>query len=297
MSVQLPKFWETFIPILEVLSDGRALHYNDLRKVVREKYYAKLPEELLALKTKGGDPIILDRINWGKVYLKQAGMIWQPERAMVQITNKGRDILKRGSLSFKELRADEDFIANSKQGGENSRVDEGIDDQASPQDMIDSGFQAIETRTKLELLSKLKTTDPYYFQKVILDLLEKMGYGDLLETPKSGDGGIDGIINQDKLGLEKIYIQAKRYTDNKVREGEVRNFIGAMGRDTNKGIFVTTSTFDEKALKKAYDAGQKIITIDGLKLVELMMKYNIGLQVRSTYEVKVIDEDYFEVEN
>ena len=123
-----------------------------------------------------------------------------------------------------------------------------------------------------------------------------MGYGDFIETPKSGDGGIDGIISQDKLGLERIYIQAKRYTDNKVREGDIRNFIGAMSRDANKGVFVTTSTFDENALKKAHDAGQKIITIDGLGLVDLMLRYGVGVQVRETYEVKEIDQDFFETE-
>jgi restriction system protein len=149
---------------------------------------------------------------------------------------------------------------------------------------------------KQDLLEKLKATNPYYFQKVVLLLLKKMEYGDFMETPKSGDGGIDGIVSQDKLGLEKIYIQAKRYTDNKVREGDIRNFIGAMSRDANKGVFVTTSAFDEHALKKAQDASQKIITIDGSRLVDLMFEYGVGVQVRETYEVKEIDQDFFEAE-
>lgn len=121
-----------------------------------------------------------------------------------------------------------------------------------------------------------------------------MGYGDFVETAKSGDGGIDGIINEDKLGLEKIYIQAKRYNENKVREKEIRNFIGAMSGDTTKGIFVTTSTFDESASKKAREAHHKIILIDGSKLVDLMHQYGVGVQVSNVYEVKEIDEDFFE---
>lgn len=121
-----------------------------------------------------------------------------------------------------------------------------------------------------------------------------MGYGDFIETAKSGDGGIDGIINEDKLGLEKIYIQAKRFNEGKVREKDIRNFIGAMSGDTNKGVFVTTSEFDEKALYKAQSAHHKIICIDGAKLVTLMHEFNVGIQVKNTFEIKQIDEDFFD---
>ena len=150
---------------------------------------------------------------------------------------------------------------------------------------------------KDELLEKLKEIDPFYFEKVILILLKKMGYGDFVETAKTGDGGIDGIINEDKLGLDKIYIQAKRYGENKVREKDIRNFIGAMSGDTQKGVFVTTSSFDDGATKKAHDAHHKIILIDGLKLVDLMHQYNVGIQVKAVYEVKELDNDFFEDNN
>ncbi len=123
-----------------------------------------------------------------------------------------------------------------------------------------------------------------------------MGYGDFIETSKSKDGGIDGIINEDKLGLDKIYIQAKRYNDNKVRETDIRNFIGAMSGDTSKGVFVTTSDFDKDAIKKAHDAHHKIILMNGDKLVDLMHQYNVGVQIKANYEVKAIDEDFFEGE-
>jgi restriction system protein len=142
----------------------------------------------------------------------------------------------------------------------------------------------------------LKEIDPYYFEKVILILLKKMGYGDYVETSKSGDGGIDGIINEDKLGLEKIYTQAKRYNENKVREKDIRNFIGAMSGDTSKGVFITTSTFDDSAVKKARESHHTIILIDGAKLVDLMHQYNVGVQVKTVYEVKEVDNDFFEGE-
>lgn len=167
-------------------------------------------------------------------------------------------------------------------------------ESASPQDLIDSGFTSIEKEVKTELLEKLKEIDPYYFEKVILILLKKMGYGDYVETSKSGDGGIDGIINEDKLGLEKIYTQAKRYSENKIREKDIRNFIGAMSGDTTKGVFITTSTFDESAIRKAREAHHTIILIDGTKLVDLMHQYNVGVQVKTVYEVKEIDNDFFE---
>lgn len=121
-----------------------------------------------------------------------------------------------------------------------------------------------------------------------------MGYGDYIETSKTGDGGIDGIINEDKLGLQKIYTQAKRYAETQVREKDIRNFIGAMSGDTNKGVFITTSSFHESAIRKAKDAHHSIILIDGLKLVELMLEYNVGVQVKSVHEVKEVDNDFFE---
>jgi len=296
--MDLPKFHETFIPILEVLSSGEIMHYNELRKRVRDKYYSDLPRELLAKKTKSGDQLILNRIGWGKGYLKQAKLIEQPERAMVKITEKGKGILEVGKLTLKDLKNDPDYLEyekNKKVEKEMESIDNGADiENASPQDLIDSGFSKIETQVKTELLEKLKSIDPYYFEKVILLLLKKMGYGDFVETAKSGDGGIDGIINEDKLGLEKIYIQAKRYNENKVREKDIRNFIGAMSGDTTKGIFVTTSTFDELAIKKAREAHHKIILIDGNDFVGLMHEYGVGLQVSNVYEVKEIDEDFFE---
>ncbi len=294
--MNLPKYHETFIPILEVLNSGEMLHYNELLKRVRDKYYSDLPEELLNKKTKSGDLLILNRIAWGKAYLKVGKFVQQPERAMIKITEKGKDILGKGTLTLKNLKNDSDYIAHQEaKKNEKKIVDEEINaENASPQDLIDSGFSTIEAQVKNELLDKLKEIDPYYFEKVILILLKKMGYGEFIETKKSSDGGIDGIINEDKLGLEKIYTQAKRYNENKVREKDIRNFIGAMSGDTSKGVFITTSTFDDSAAKKAREAHHTIILIDGIKLVDLMHQYGVGVQVRNTYEVKEVDEDFFE---
>jgi len=299
MKDAIPKFHETFIPILDVLSSGEVIHYNELRKRVRDKHYSDLPDDLLAQKTKTGDILILNRIGWAKAYLKEAGFLVQPERAMVQITSKGQERLKAAELTLKQLKSDPEYIECQNNKAKNKSESESATEEqqfesSTPQDLIDQGFNSIEKDSKLELLQKLKEIDPYYFEKVILILLKKMGYGEFVETKKSNDGGIDGVINQDQLGLEKIYMQAKRYSDNKVREKDIRNFIGAMSGDTTKGVFVTTSSFDQAAIQKAHEAHHKIILIDGVKLTDLMYQFGVGVQIRETYEIKEVDEDFFE---
>ena len=294
-SIEIPKFHETFNPILEILSDGKVIHSRELINRVIKNYYFQLPEELLQQKTKSGDILISNRIAWGKSYLKKGGYIEFPKRGMVNITEKGLSSLSK-KLELRDIESADNFLdfyteERSKKNLINSEIK-----NSTPQDLIDSGFSQIEESVKSELLEKLKNIDPYYFEKVILILLKKMGYGDFIETSKSGDGGIDGIINEDKLGLEKIYIQAKRYGESKVREKDIRNFIGAMSGDTSKGIFVTTSTFHEGAIRKAYDAHHTIILINGNKLVDLLHEFNIGVQIKSTYEIKEMDLDFFDGE-
>lgn len=291
--MELPKFNETFKPILEVLRDGRIIKSRELYRIVEEQFYSELPEEALRQTTKSGGRLIENRIAWGKSYLKKGGLVHYPQRGHVQITEKGKSI-NFDQVNLQGLQAD--LINFYTPENDIKKAETTIENSATPQDLIDSGFEKIESEVKDELLTKLKEVDPYAFEKIILLLLKKMGYGDFIETSKSGDGGIDGIINEDQLGLEKIYIQSKRYNANKVRETDIRNFIGAMSGDTHKGIFVTTSSFDDKAILKARDAHHKIILIDGLKLVDLMHKYNVGVQIRSTYEVKAIDNDFFDSE-
>jgi len=293
--MEIPKFHETFNPILEILSNGKVIHSRELINLVIEKYYSQLPKELLEQKTKSGDVLISNRIAWGKSYLKKGGYIEFPKRGMVNILEKGLGSLSK-KLELKDIESGDNFLdfyteEKSKENLTNNEIK-----NSTPQDLIDSGFSQIEGSVKFELLEKLKNIDPYYFEKVILILLKKMGYGDFIETPKSGDGGIDGIINEDKLGLDKIYIQAKRYGDNKVREKDIRNFIGAMSGDTSKGIFVTTSNFHEGAIKKAYDAHHMIILINGKKLADLLHEFNVGVQIKTTYEIKELDLDFFDGE-
>lgn len=291
--MEIPKFDETFIPILEILKTGKIYKTRELIEEVKTKFYSDLSDEQLKQETKSGDLLIDNRIAWGKSYLKKGGYVSFPERGHVQITEKGKN--HSANLSVRDLENESTLFDFYKQEKQNRLGDAKIKVEiSSPQDLIDEGFNIIESDVKNELLLKLKNIDPYFFEKVVLRLLKKMGYGEFIETAKSGDGGIDGIINEDKLGLDKIYIQAKRFNEGKVREKDIRNFIGAMSGDTNKGVFVTTSEFDEKALEKARSAHHKIICIDGQKLVTLMHEFNVGIQVKTTYEIKHIDEDFFD---
>lgn len=294
----LPKFDETFYPILSVLKNGATVKSSDLPDLLIEHNFFNPNQEELLLKTASGGNVYRDRVSWGKTYLKQGKFVTQPSRGLVQITQKGKDFLSAGKekLLLADLKDDPDFMAHEPTVSTAKKIGEAILEKFSPQDLMDSGFKTLSDNLKTELLDRLFQTNPYYFQNVILILFEKMGYGGFETTPKSGDGGIDGVINQDQLGIDRIYIQAKRYNAiSKVREPEIRNFIGAMSGDVGKGIFVTTSSFDDLAIKKATgDRNHTIILVDGNKLVDLLIKYSIGVQTKNVYEIKEIDEDFFE---
>ncbi len=294
----LPKFYETFLPILKVLADDRIVNTSDLPTLLLDaKYFNLTPDELAQTKATGGS-LFHDRVAWGKTYLKVGKYVDQPSRGLVKISDKGKRFLESGvtELSLDDLKQDPDYIAHEPRKRKSNQSDP-LTSKYTPQDLIETGVQELLEKLEAELQEKLYSVDPYYFQKIVLLLFQKMGYGDFESTPKSGDGGIDGIINQDQLGIEKIYIQAKRYKDgNKVREPEIRNFIGAMSGDVRKGIFVTTSMFDPAAVAKATsDRNHTLILIDGNKLVDLMIKFNVGVQIKSNFEVKELDEDFFEL--
>jgi len=296
MTKQIPKFHETFIPILKSLENQGEVHSEDLKRKVRDNSYSDLTPELLTQKMSSGGLLIINRIGWGISYLKQGKFVEQPRRAYVKITSKGLNALKSGKLTYTDLKKDKDYLQHqdSKDRAKKEKSIEVTEKDYSPQDLIEDGFLSIKQNIKAELLERLKNIDPFYFEKIILILLKRMGYGEFVETKKTGDGGIDGIINQDQLGISKIYIQAKRYAENKVREKDIRNFIGAMSGDTMNGVFVTTSTFDDAAVVKAREAHHKIILIDGFKLTELMFEFGVGVQTTNTYEMKEVDDDFFE---
>ena len=296
----LPKFHQTFLPILKVLSDGKEITTSDLPNLLLDnKLFFLSQDELNKQKTSGGSTFH-DRVWWGTTYLRQGKFVVRPSRGKIKITQKGLDYFKTNptSMTLGWLKKDPDYTSYvpTKQKSNNDGGTKTED--LSPNDLIEAGFAELNESLKKDLLDKLHDSNPYFFEKLVLVLFKKMGYGDFEETTKSHDGGIDGIINQDQLGIERIYIQSKRYSDNNtIREPQIRNFIGAMSGDVRKGIFVTTSSFDSLAIKKAQeDRNHKIILIDGDKLVSLMIEYNVGVQIKNSYEIKEVDEDFFEID-
>jgi restriction system protein len=169
----------------------------------------------------------------------------------------------------------------------------------TPEETLQASAEAIFEALRGQLLDRIRELSPSFFERLVVDLIVAMGYGGSRDSVvqrlgKSGDEGIDGVVNEDPLGLDVVYIQAKRYAENKVREKDIRNFIGAMSGDTTNGVFVTTSTFDDGAVEKAKQAHHKIILIDGNRLTDLMFQFGVGVQTISTYEMKEVDADFFE---
>ena len=194
------------------------------------------------------------------------------------------------------LKQYDDFINFENRSKKNiSEKNDSESKSETPDEMLAHAQELYKDNLQIELLEKLKSVDPVRFEEIVLILMEKMNYGVGKMTKLSHDGGIDGIIDEDELGLEKIYLQAKRYSDNKVNENEMQNFAGALGcSPVRKGVFITTSYFDEKAKRKAASLHGKVIRlVDGDELTRLMIKHNVGVQTKTKIEIKKLDEDFF----
>ena len=292
----IPDFQTLMLPLLELLKDGKVIKLSDMVELMSDKYHLTDEERNEWLPSKV-QKTMYNRVAWAKQYLKNAELIDSPEKGSFKITQKGLDVLKTNpekiNLRFlKNLESGTPFANNT------DASDEHNNENKTPEELVE-GAQVLYTESlQAELLSKLKQIDPVKFERIVLQLMEKMNYGVGSMTKMSHDGGVDGIIDEDELGLEKIYLQAKRYSDNKVNEREMQNFAGALGcSPVRKGVFIATSFFDERAKKKAASVQGKIIRlVDGEELTKLMIKHNLGVQVKTKIEIKKIDEDFFNEE-
>ena len=301
----IPDFQTIMLPLLEFLSDGKEHTVQELNEFISDKFQLT-EEERKELLPSGTQAIINNRVGWARTYLKKAGLIDSPKRATFVITKEGLKLLKtkpskiniallKTLPKFKEWK--DDYSVKGKEEKYNDEID--LFSEKTPQELLDYGYQKLTNELSIELLENVKNSSPDFFENLVIDLLVRMGYGGSKREAgkavgKSGDGGIDGIINEDKLGLDKIYIQAKKW-DNTVPIKEIRDFAGALlGQKAKKGIFITTSNFPKSAYEYVHNIEHNIILIDGKKLTELMIENNIGLSVQSVYEVKKIDTDYFE---
>ena len=291
-------------PLLSAISDGSE---HDVKEVKRKliSHFA-LTEDDLRIKIPSGRAFLLDnRLGWANTYLKKAGLVTSAKRGQLQISSLGKNFLKKNPDSIKvaDLKTIEQFKEFHQVKGKEDKQQSGSEligiEEKSPEEIVGSAFEVIENELKRELVQTVKNCSPIFFERMVIDLLLTMGYGGSRREAgtaigKSGDGGIDGIINEDKLGLDTIYIQAKKW-GNTVPVKEIRDFAGSLlSRKAKKGIFITTSDFPKSAHDYVNSIEPKIILIDGDKMASLMIEHNVGVSIKDVYEIKSIDGDYFE---
>jgi restriction system protein len=302
----IPTYEEIMLPFLKLLSDGKEHSLNETHDKLAD-HFQLTEEEASELLPSGQQPIFRNRIGWARTYLKKAGLLTSPSRAHFIITDRGRALLKENpkEITSNFLKKYDEFvdfqnIKRDKSSTEENQKElfDNLSDQ-TPEEALEYTYQKLKSELSKELLDTVMSCSPGFFEKLVVDLLIKMGYGGSRKDAgealgKTGDGGIDGTIKEDKLGLDIIYIQAKRW-GNSVPVKEIRDFAGAlMSKKAKKGIFITTSSFPPSAHEFVKAIEHKIILIDGQQLAELMFENNVGLTTIEAYEVKKIDLDYFE---
>jgi restriction system protein len=300
--MSIPDYQSLMLPLLECTSDGKEHSFSSLVDALAEQYHLT-EQERRELLPSGGQFIFANRVGWARTYLKKAGLLSASKRGMVQITDRGLKILKENPkrVDNKVLKQFPEFVEfqSLKPEGEREIPETKVADQLDPQENVEAAYLRIQKQLSAELLAQVKTCTPRFFERLVLDLLLKMGYGgsrkDLGEViGKSGDGGVDVVIKEDKLGLDAVYIQAKRWDTGSVGSKEIQAFVGALhGRKARKGVFITTSGFSKPAHDYARDIQDKVILIDGPKLADLMIEHGVGVSTVALYEIRKIDFDYF----
>lgn len=260
-------------------------------------------DEVNELLPSGKQTRFANRVHWARSYLKQAGLVRSTKRGYFELTQDGRDVLA-SNPKYIDKQFLEQFPAylDFKNRSGNSQLDPVAvpTDQQTPDEILNSAYQEIKEALAEELLSKLRETTPAFFEDVIVRLLLKMGYGYDEQAGRvigqSGDDGVDGVINLDRLGVDQVYVQAKRYAlQNVIGSGALRDFYGALGmKDVTKGIFVTTSSFSSSARQTAEKLGARIVLVDGPTLAHLMIAYEVGCRIKRTYDIAEVDESFFE---
>lgn len=292
----VPKYFEMYRSFLRGLEDEKEHPYIDVKKQVIKDFNLS-DSDIAELLPSGNQTIFNNRIGWCRTYLKKAGLIESPSRAHFLITAEGKRILNTVDvISNDVLRTFPsfvEFLGGEIDSGQEAAAVESSDE--TPQETLERVHSELNKVLKDELLMRIHQNSPEFFEKLVVELMEKMGYGRGEVTQRSRDEGIDGIVYQDKLGFDVIYVQAKRYdVDKTVGRPELQKFGGAIPEKNAKGLFVTTAKFSPDA--KQYAAERHIILIDGQKLAQLMIEHDFGVSTEYVYKVKKIDSDLFEDE-
>jgi restriction system protein len=310
----IPKFSDIFTELLDVLKTDGVLHRRDLTTRVVDQMV--LTEEERSATFAGGTNIARNRVHWALEFLCQAEAVSRPKRGYAEITELGRQLLAEASpiVTLERLRETEGMKAWAERSrkkaamrrrGENQNDESGTDggssgDRQTPEEKLEESISEIEDAVAVEMLQRIKEENPVFLERAVLKLLHQMGYGsaedDLEHLGGSGDGGVDGVINQDSLGLDQIYVQAKRYADGIIGRPQIQAFVGALaGKHASRGIFITTSSFSRDAIEYAQNLKDtRVILINGDELARLMIRFKVGVMVKKVFEVPEVDENFFE---
>ena len=303
--IDLPKFNEFFTPILQIVSETGEINAHEAVDLVIKK--VGLNEEQLSLKQESnGRPLAKNRVHWACSYLYKAGGLTRPKRGFIDVGANTNQLLNlRRPVDLRDIRSTNEWKKYEEEKANRILIDTNnsaniYSGDETPEDLIDKGKSLLELNLIDELIDNMKSISPADFEELILKLLAKMGYGGgdprrIRGVPRGPDGGIDGTIDEDRLGLSQIYIQAKRFSENSVGRPTVQSFIGAMtGGGCRKGVFVTSSTFTSEAKKFAKGLTDvRLVLIDGVDLAKLMIEHCVGVQVKETIQVARLDQDFF----
>lgn len=295
------------LPLLRLAGDGET---HRMREAIDElaKEFGLSEDEERELLPSGKQPTFDNRVGWARTYMAKAGLLESPKRGHFRITERGRHVLAKNppAINLAFLEQFEEFVQFRELRHEKPRprrVDktESSSSEETPEETLETAYQTLRASLTGEILETVKKCSPGFFEKLVVDLLVRMGYGGSRREAgqaigRSGDEGIDGIIKEDRFGLDIIYVQAKRW-ENSVGRPDLQKFAGALqGQRARKGIFITTSAFSREALDYARSIDTKIVLIDGPTLAEFMIDYGVGVTTEATYELKRIDSDYFSEE-
>lgn len=299
----IPDYQTCMLPLLNFYADSQDHTFREAVESLAKVFHLT-DEERREMLPSGQQEVFVNRIGWARTYMKKAGLIETPKRGVNKITQRGLDVLKKNPSKidvyylaqfqeFQEFRA----LRHTKTE-EESEIEP---NSKTPEESLEGAYQKLRVDLASDLLQRLKTCSPTFFERLVVEVIVKMGYGGTRKDAgkavgKSGDGGIDGIIKEDKLGLDAIYIQAKRW-ENTVGRPEIQKFIGALAQQrAKKGLFITTSSFSADAEDCVSRIEAKVVLIDGETLAQLMIDHNVGVSTVGIYEVKKIDSDYFSEE-
>jgi restriction system protein len=299
----IPDFQSVMRPMLEIAADGKEHSITEARETLAD-VCGLTEEERKALLPSGRQSMFKNRVAWAKVYLTRAGALEATKRGYFRIADRGRQLLREvpERITIRELmRRSPEFVEfrSPKQTLDSGVTTASEDDEQTPEELLESAYQRFRAELTSEVLSRVKKASPVFFERLVVELLLNMGYGGSRKEAgeaigKGGDEGIDGIINEDRLGLDVIYLQAKRW-EGSVGRPEIQKFVGALhGKRAKKGVFITTSSFSGDAREYVAHIEPKVVLIDGEQLAELMIDFNVGISPVASYETKQIDSDYFE---